>query len=123
VKARLLEMTRKPDSVAFEPVPESELLELLREAIRRVCGSDKAGAIDMGVSAGQLSRWVNGVEPFRIGQLARCAPIQREFAYLLAERCGHEVRRVGDAERRRRRIRSLQGELLELMQQEERASA
>lgn len=121
--ARLLEMPRKPDSVAFGPVSESELLDLLREAIRRVSGSDKAGAIDMGVSGGQLSRWVNGIEPFRIGQLARCADIQREFAYLLAAKCGHDVRRIGDAERRRRRIRSLQGELLELMQQEERATA
>lgn len=121
--ARLLEMHRKPNADHCDPLTEADLLALLAEAVRRACGSQKAAAIDMRAPESQLSRWLTGVEPCRIGQLTRSLPVLREFALLLATRCGHDVRRVTPAEQRRRRIRDINRELLELMAEEERASA
>jgi hypothetical protein len=122
VTGRLLEMHRKPIAERCDRLTEPDLLALVAEAIQRACGSQKAAAIDMNAPQSQVCRWLSGVEPLRLGQLTRSEAVLREFAFLLAAKCGHDVRRITPNEQRRRRIVEINRELLELMQQEERAS-
>lgn len=103
---------------APEPVDAVPVLELLRESILRAGSSQKAVAIDMGISAAQLSRQLSGIERLPVTQLLTVPRVLAEFGCLVAEHCGHRVRRTGAAERRAARIRSLQRELLALLDED-----
>lgn len=108
------------DPVEPSEVPTHDVLALVREAILRAGSSQKAVAIDMGISAAQLSRQLAGLERLPLTQLLRVPHVLAEFGCLVAEHFGHRVRRTGVAERRAARIRSLQRELLELLDEDTR---
>lgn len=94
------------------------MLALLERVIDRVWDSHKAAAIDLGVSEGQLSKWLSGKERFGVVDLERSSVLRDEFLQQLAAQSGFEVRSLDASERRRRLIATKQRELFELMQEE-----
>lgn len=106
-----------------EAVDARVLLDLVREAIRRACGSQKAAAIDLDIDPGQLARQLAGIERFPIEALARSPRLCEEFAYLLAQHLGYQPRARNVQERRRVRVRQLKMQLLRELDEEEAESA
>lgn len=83
------------------------MLELLREAIRRTVGSQKAAAIALygtDTRGPYLCRQLAGLESVTLEQLARAPEILREWSALLAKANGHRLARCLTRDQRRRRI-------------------
>lgn len=113
--------------VPVVPVPAialdaSGLLDVLREAIRRAY-NQVAFSVDCGVSEGQVTRWVKGVDRFPLTHLEKAPAVQREFAKLFAERVGFDVRAIDARAQRRREIEQLQQRLSMLLAEEMREAA
>jgi hypothetical protein len=117
VTGRLLEMPRK---TVAEPCAAGRprALVLLERAIDRVWDSHKAAAIDLGVSEGQLSKWIAGKEKFGVIDIDRSRALRTEYVRLLAEDTGFDVRSVDASVQRQRLIAKKQRELFDLMQED-----
>jgi hypothetical protein len=94
---------------------QREVLDLLREAVMRSVGSQKAAAIEMGVDNSLLSRQLAGTERLWIGQIAKSPDVLAEFAVLLTEYCGHEVRRANNKQRQTRELRDALSRVVSLL--------
>jgi hypothetical protein len=117
--ARILEM---PKATVAEPCAgRPRALALFERAIDRLYAKHEAAAADMGVSPGQLSKWLSGKERLGVVDLDRVPALRKEFARVLAEDCGFDVQSLDATERRRRLIATKQRELFELMEEETRA--
>jgi hypothetical protein len=103
---------QRTQTVTDSELDARDLLELVREAMRRACGSQKAAAFELGIDQGQLSRQFAGLERFPIEALAKSPRICEEFAFLLAQRLGFQPRSASVEERRRQRLRMLKVLLL-----------
>jgi hypothetical protein len=103
---------QRTQSVTDPDLDARDMLELVREAMRRACGSQKAAAFELGIDQGQLSRQFAGLERFPIEALAKSPRICEEFAFLLAQRLGFQPRSASVNERRRQRLRMLKVMLL-----------
>lgn len=91
-----------------------DVLELVREAMLRSLKSQKAAAIEMGIDHAQLSRQLAGLERLPLLQLTKSPATLTEFAALLAEYCGHRVRRAQERDRKQREIAQLTRRLVDL---------
>lgn len=86
---------------------ERQMLDLLREAIRRTVGSQKAAAIALHGTPTRgpyLCRQLAGLEPVKLSQLARAPEILAEWSALLAKANGHRLSRRLPPDARRRVI-------------------
>lgn len=90
-----------------------DVLELVREAMLRALKSQKAAAIEMGIDHA-LSRQLAGLERLPLLQLTKSPATLTEFAALLAEYCGHRVRRAQERDRKQREIAQLTRRLADL---------
>jgi hypothetical protein len=92
---------------------QREVLEVAREAIRRVHGSQKAFAIALGMNPSDVTRMAQGLYDLHLALMARDQRVLDEFAVLLARHQGHELTR---ADRRQRLLREQEDLQLRLFQ-------